>query len=117
MMLEIKGLWLPYRQTYPQQKVLKSGPCCGHDDTTYKCKSMYISTSCFTGEPITNYSCCQGDAGSPGCCVGKVCLMMSRFIPEPSLLRFKTPGEMSNSREIFKLLIEYDGELVNCSTL
>ena len=24
------------------------------------------------GEPITNYSCCQGDAGSPGCCVGKV---------------------------------------------
>ncbi|KAL9950803.1 hypothetical protein ACROYT_G043365 [Oculina patagonica] len=49
-------------------RVLGDGNYLTREECVYHAGKLFRKR----GEPITNYSCCQGDAGSPGCCVGKV---------------------------------------------
>lgn len=48
--------------------VLEDGVYLTREECVYHAGKLFRRR----GEPITNYSCCQGDAGSPGCCIGKV---------------------------------------------
>lgn len=48
--------------------VLDDGEYVTKEECTYHAGRLFRKR----GEQITSYSCCQGDAGSPGCCVGKV---------------------------------------------
>jgi len=48
--------------------VLEDGVYLTREECVYHAGRLFRKR----GEQITSYSCCQGDAGSPGCCVGKV---------------------------------------------